>query len=845
MQTLIKLKKKQDYQGSITVYLSLILILILSLIMTVIEGARQTTARVFAERALTTSMDSVFADFYGPLMEEYHLLGLDGAYGENLYYEQEMIERMKDYMSYTFAPKQELSGAQSRMDLYGISIDGVEVKNKTSIMDYQGELFINEITEYMKYKEISNVEEFLLEKVSLIEHPQKVSTIYNEKLKLEEELVAIDEGILTLMKYIDGVSTNRKGILRNRDGSLKTNSNFVKKIMYGEPTMEGTGINNESVFLVLQGLYRDPSEQFTIIEDNFIRIEEINEAITRLESSSQGISNRIEDANASLQELEEALSNIKKGDKTDRKTIKNSIKDVKDSISNLNDEAKDTQDNIKSYQEEIRDCIDVISSIGDDISSLASDCKNAIKDGISELEDIIKIAKASGPMILSYEETLDNVKEGLNKNIYESLKDNLKELKRYELDSENGYNFPYMKEILDMNYEVLNSCISILKEGDQAAKLKDITSLRNIYKRANDILLTYETTGLNIDYSSLVIEDEETPDFLDGVKELVDEGIVSLIIDTDSISDKELIADQLPSMLASLTKEEEEFSFSSMLNKLSIGGKGADMGGLLSNFGDYSLSTLIGDATNEITKGVLTQEYIKEYFYSFPLEVEDREANKPSVLSYEKEYLIAGKMTDRENFESVIYRILLIRTLLNFSTILADKNKQNEAKILASALVGFTGLPILMSITQSVLMILLAFVSGLVDTCALIKGKEVPILKKQIELNYWDLLLINREKIQKEANSCKESKGFSYNDYLTLFLYVTNKRDRTYRMMDLIQENISQRYGTKFYLKNCLFGYEAEAVFSIKPVFTRFSFLQKYISNYTNKPFVLRAEYSY
>lgn len=842
---MVKVKNKQDYHASITVYLCLILILILSLIMTVIEGARQTTARVFAERALITSMDSVLADFYGPLMEEYHLLGLDAAYGDVTYNDQELIERMKDYMSYTFSPKQGLSGAQSRMNLYGISIDGVDVRSKTSIMDYQGELFTNEIIEYMKYREIGNVAEFLLDKASLLEHPKKVSTIYDEKLKLEEELVAIDEGILTLMKYLDGVSTNKKGILRNKDGSLRTNNNFAKKILYGRPTMESTGINNESVFLVLENLYKDPSHEFTIIDEKILRIEEINEAITGLEASSRDINNKKEEAITSLQELEEILSNLTKDDKEEKKAIKKSIKEVKKNIFNLKGQAKATEKDIKSYKEEIDNCISTIIATGGNISSLASNCKKAIKCGISELEAIIRTSQASQPMILTYEETLDNSKDELNEDIYESLRGDLKDLKRYELDNEQGYNFPHMKEILERNYKVLDDCINILKEGEQVTKLKDITSLKNIYRNASNKLLTYETSDLNIDYSSLVITDEDMSEFLDGIKELVEEGIIGLIIDPDTISDKTIMADDLPSILASLSEGEEGFSFSSMFNKISVGDKVSGAGGLFNSFDDYSLSTLIGDVANEITKAILTQEYIKDHFYRFPLEGEDTKAGKPSVVSYEKEYLISGKLTDRDNLESVIYRILVIRTLLNFTSLLADKGIQSEAKTIASALVGFTGLPILVSITQSILMILLAFASGLVDTCALLQGKELPIIKKQIELKFSDLLLISRNKIQKEAKTCKEGKGFSYNDYLSLFLYTTNKKDRTYRMMDLIQENINLRYETKFYMKNCLFGYEAEAVFSIKPVFTSFSFMQKYISKDIDKPFVLRAEYSY
>ena len=62
--------------ASITVYLSLTLLLLLSLIMTVIEGARRTATVIFTERAMSTAMDSVLAGFFGPLMDEYHILGL-------------------------------------------------------------------------------------------------------------------------------------------------------------------------------------------------------------------------------------------------------------------------------------------------------------------------------------------------------------------------------------------------------------------------------------------------------------------------------------------------------------------------------------------------------------------------------------------------------------------------------------------------------------------------------------------------------------------------------------------------------------------------------------------------
>ena len=80
---------------------------------------------------------------------------------------------------------------------------------------------------------------------------------------------------------------------------------------------------------------------------------------------------------------------------------------------------------------------------------------------------------------------------------------------------------------------------------------------------------------------------------------------------------------------------------------------------------------------------------------------------------------------------------------------MTDKEKWQEAKTIAATLVGFMGLPILVTITQSILMFLLAFGSGLIDTSALLMGKEIPILKKRVDLKFAELLLLNKEYIEK------------------------------------------------------------------------------------------------
>lgn len=832
------------HEGSITVFLSLILLLVLSLVLTVIEGARQSTARIFAERSLITSMDSVLAGFYGPLMKEYHILGLYASDGEASETDSIIAQNMLDYISYTLSPGQGLYGAYYRLNMHNTSLETLEILDKVMLVDYRGKIFTHEVTEYMKYKTLGNVAEFFLDKASLLEQPKKVSVIYEEKVALEEKLVTIDEGILALMKYIDGLSTSRKGLLKGKSGTLRTEQCYAKKILFGSPTMESVGINNEAIFLALQDEYTDPTESLKMIDSSFERLEKISAAVGDLNGRIDNIREEKVKEEETLKQLEERLADSEKKE-IDTDDIKSDITEAEERISELDEEKETILQDIEAYKEEEMNCINTIRTYGFKISELASGSLTATEQAIAELEQIIITSQEAGPLIISYENSLERHKGSLDESVLGSLLEGLEEIKRYQTDNENGYDFPGMKEKLANNYKVLRVCVDNFDKGSIALSDLDYKGAKKAYDEATKAILSYDTNGLNINYSTLVIDDEDTPDYLDSIKELIEEGITSLVIDPKTISENEISMEMLPSVIEMISDNSEGFSFSTMFKGMSIGNKSTGMGGLFGSFGDYSLGALIGNAADEILERILVQQYIDEHYYRFPVKEEEKEGRKPTVLTYEWEYLICGNGIDKENLQAVIGRLILLRTLLNFVTILGDKEKWSEAKTIASKLVGFTGLPILVAITQGLLMILLAFASGLVDTCALLIGKELPILKKKVELRYSDLLILTRDNIRSKASGYKDENGFSYKDYLTLFLCLTNRRKLTYRMMDLIQENIKVRYGVDFNMQNCVFGYEAKATFKVKPAFTTLQFMHKYINKDINKELELLTHYSY
>jgi len=835
---------KGNHKASITVFLSLTLLLLLSLIMTVIEGARLTAARVIAERSFLTSLDSVLAEFYGPLMDEYHILGLDASYGKSEIDTSSINEKIKNYMSYTINPELDFK-KKPNFKLYGITLKTAEVKNVAKLTDYRGSLFIHEVTEYMKYKTAENAAETFLKQTSWFEQPQKISILYEEKVKLDEELVSIDEGILALMKYLDGISTGKKGLLRNKGGILKTEKFFAKKILFDIPTMENTGINNKQIFLALQNNYVNPSPIFESILSNFEKLQLVLRNIEEARAEENNIQEQIEQARLNLSGLESNMSSLDKDDIEKKESLSAQINEIKARISDLEDKIREIEINISEYTDEKNKCMNTIAGNGSETKSLIAGCFYATEQAIYELEQIIKSVKEAKPKIISYEENLKNYKNEIDKEVYDSLEKELNDIKTYLPENRQGYDFDRMKAILISNCEILKECETFLNEGSNALSAMNFDLAKAKYKEAYIKILGYKTDGLNIDYSTLVIQGEDNPDFLKAISDLFEQGITGLVVDKDFISSKKLGSGNMPSDLIYFSKDKQEFSFKEFFRKIKIGNKNTGLDQLFGSFDNLSLTDFKKNSLDLVAKRILLLEYIKEHFYKFTLNEDEKNEKKPSALDYEREYLIYGKNADKDNLDAIIMRLILIRTVLNFISILADKGKVSEAKVIAASLVGFTGLPVLVAITQSVLIILLAFAESLVDICALLLGYKVPFIKKKIDLNYSDLILLTKEKIKKKAQVYKNVKGISYSEYISFFLCITDQTKLSYRMMDLIQENINMRYGVNFIFHNCIFGLEAEALYDIKPLFTVFGFVKEHLGSDFERNYAVSSGYSY
>ena len=72
---------KTEEEGSLTIFSALSLLLILSFLLALLEGARVSGLQMMDTLAADTGMDCVATEYQTVLWDKYHLLYLDGAYG--------------------------------------------------------------------------------------------------------------------------------------------------------------------------------------------------------------------------------------------------------------------------------------------------------------------------------------------------------------------------------------------------------------------------------------------------------------------------------------------------------------------------------------------------------------------------------------------------------------------------------------------------------------------------------------------------------------------------------------------------------------------------------------------
>lgn len=310
------------------------------------------------------------------------------------------------------------------------------------------------------------------------------------------------------------------------------------------------------------------------------------------------------------------------------------------------------------------------------------------------------------------------------------------------------------------------------------------------------------------------IEAPAQNNFLKEVGRLMDQGVLALVLGPDTkVSERVVEGEDLPSVGRGEKDAKED-------------DRNADDSGVMA-------ALLEG-----LYENLCLNEYAVKTMPSLLAGKTDDEENG----FYDLEYILGNSSADRDNLATVMERLLLLREGMNLVFLYGDRQKTEEAQMLALTLTGAVGLTPLAGLVKVMILAAWAFAESVTDVRTLAGGGKVPFIKQASD---WQTSLervpaqragsgagvrtaagVDSElRTEKESDEKGENNtGMGYEDYIRLLLCFVSKEKKLYRCMDMVQWNIRQEEPA-FLLKNCLYQVDMQAAFQADQMFVTLPFM--------------------
>lgn len=817
------LESRENTNGSITVFCSLVLCLILSLISTIIEGARVGTLTSISKEALIQAMDTRLTEYNKELWTDYHILAFQQR-------EKEKEEQqLKEWIEETIHP---VLSSGSYLSLLNAAVSELDILEEIPLDGYNGEIFAYEAIEYMKYQTLETIIEQIMDKFGIAAELSDTVELVGKKLELEEKAGILNQEILKLMEQIEGLDLGKMGI-QYEPGSkkIKSKRNFVKQFAVKGISKEALSISNDSIWQALYIKYKNPIP-----------------IITQIEAQARNVRNNIQQ----IEQLNRSLSSL-------YSTSTEGWKEAQ--IQSLNQSIRSIQSQIQSLEREITSYLSNIKENKKELVSFSKKIKPTVEYAIEVIPQLKEKQQQVQQQLTEYESVFEEKSGKVQKELLEGLQEDLESIKKY-MEKEGSTDGEIstitriinMKPYLEENKRILETAISF-QDVTITRSIESMDNVSSIVSNLKQQFSNYHVTELYFDYSNVIIDSQaENP--MKGLGDLLRDGILSLVVeDIDKVSNNAITKRDLSN---STVKREEVQLEEEIGQGLEQSIAGCQEEGYQTEFTktvqDYTvkfdISELLQTGLEEIIKKICMNEYVMSHFkdytnqYSNAIELDTK-------LEYEKEYFIAGKEGDKQNLLITVTAIIAIRTILNYISLTADKESSAKAYTTAAALVGFTLLEPLVRVTKNIILFAWAYEEALVDTASLLLEKEVPFFKsaKEFSISYEEMLLVNSDLIRQKAKAFpKEGKTvcFSYQDYTRIFLLIRGRKKMSYMAMDLIEENLKLRYSSDFLIEQHKYGISAKLKIEIEPKLLTLPFVHRTIGKQTSgweKEFIWEQSY--
>ena len=821
----------KQIRGSITIFLTLVMVCIISLIGTMLDLARFEIANHLAYNALVTAVDSELTNYCKEIYEDYKIFLLEGGQKSEDMSGEEYVESIKEYLTYSLEPQKDIqikdiSLPLSTTDFLAIELKDCTLKGQTMITDQEGEIFQHQVEEYMKYHVPAELAESLLSKLNLLQNTQTTMSVFRKKMAVEEEAAKISQSVLDLITLVEGLSFEGGELELTNQYFIVIQKSFGKQFCTEKVGPKAVAINHNLVWDSLRDKYINPVTVLTTIQSE-------NEELITLNRESKELKNQLE------KETDGEKRTQIEGELSQRE---DRMQELKDSIEN---EGLTLIEQAKGMQEKIREAIDIIDGL--------KGRKEACESKMSE-----------------FEAYLGTQKNKLDGGSYKAVTEELDELKEYLCNvNEEGVDTSIigdvmaMKQCLTTNLNAIEQTVALepllQKELDP-----DLLNRKTEVNKTIDTYKGYTLRPLQFDYTKLNTKPkEESP--VGGLGSFVENGICDLILeDASNLSKQSLSNSILPSnnMTPASGEEDEEDESTDLANEISNQDmENSNIDSSMEEYESICQQTVPEEnALNIIARRVLLNSYGLSYYknYASSYKAEDKNTNqekvlsKTSVLAYEQEYLIMGGQVDEDNVKDIVSRTVFIRTAMNYLSLLTDSKARAKAFATATAMVGFTGCAPLVTVVKHVILMGWGFEEALVDVGALMQGKSVALFKKagSFSVRFEELLTISKSMVQQKIKTLprkdKSLLSMTYEDYLNFYMFMVGSDTLSYRMMDLIQENTRLRYKEDFLMTDGIFALEMSLEYHVPDKFLSIPFIKQFTGRtgeFSNVE--ITTEYSY
>ena len=764
-------------------FLSLILVLMFSFLLTTLEAARIQGATAYVSMMTDLAGDSFLAGYYYPLFQNYRIFGVDAGDEKAFFSREKLEEGIKENMTFGLS---ETSGGLLRFE-----------ETEAACLQYENLLENNCEAFYSQIKQQVVLDGLSLGLNRLFHEEQFVEAgmageIYKEQEEAMAVTATVTEELLKLMELTDGIRMESNGIAFDKNGRLQVKEHFIKQPVSMTQSELRMRYDNEEVYYAVSDKFYRADTAAKQIKEALSEAEWLENRITIAEYNIWNYNQETEYLKSEYNAEKKRLEEEKDADKTWLLELKKQIEE--------NEKLIMEEKNIKNaYEIRKRKELSSVNGSYEELQEVLEGVENVLEDALVITERLEKKQAAAKLVVEEYEAFLGSAKQKLSEELYEVFLKELEKMKIYAGLDEKGFSLSLIRQSLQNNKALLNTLSLPAFSSSNVSKM--ITALSAVENRMEE----YTTDGLWFSYGEIAAAEQTQQNVTGFLTELLTTGVLSLVgISKEEVSNRSLSGKDLPS--AGL---EEEHILEELM---------ACMKEVQELFQNGGISEVLMAAGNSMLNGTALEIYSMKYFRCYG------EISPYTRLNYEREYLIFGKNEDKSNLLSMVLYLAAIRTLLNMVMILKQPERVAQLETFSAGIAGFTGIPLIAAAIKYSILLLWSVEEALVDTAALLQGKRIAVVGLG-RVSFHEIFSINKTVIERKALQCRDESGAAYADYLALVSLTKRAQVKAYRALDLIQENIRIRYRDSFRIRNTVTRISFRTVTELQPIFNTGIFL--------------------